>query len=117
VDLVEERESGNRFALKRVPRDKLSDKWQQEQILNEKNLMAACASNFVMHLEATYRDEFQLSFLLELLPGGNLRELYFKQRLYGNEKFARFYAAGVALAINHLHTNCILHRDVKPDNV
>jgi len=53
---------------------------------------------------------------LEYCPGG---ELFFYLSQIGRfkEDAARFYAANILLALEHLHSKDILYRDLKPENV
>mmetsp|Transcript_16822 Transcript_16822/g.18744 ORF Transcript_16822/g.18744 Transcript_16822/m.18744 type:complete len:89 (+) Transcript_16822:1-267(+) len=58
----------------------------------------------------------KLYFVLDFLNGG---ELYFHLKKEGRftENKARFYAAEVILAIEHLHKKGIVYRDLKPENI
>ena len=53
---------------------------------------------------------------MDFLNGG---ELFYHMKLEGrfNENRARFYAAEIILAIECLHENGIIYRDLKPENV
>lgn len=54
--------------------------------------------------------------VMELMPGGDLRMLLEREvRLLENE--AAFYVAEVLLAIECLHAQGLIHRDLKPDNI
>jgi protein-serine/threonine kinase len=54
--------------------------------------------------------------VLEFCPGG---ELFFhlQQRVQFSEDHARFIAAELVLALEFLHSENILYRDLKPENV
>jgi len=117
VELVEEQGTGKRFALKCVPRRKLKESWERRQIFTEKKILCMTESPFLVRLFGTYRDAKAMSFLLELLPGGDLHRALCLYDIEGDAKSTQFYTAGVMLALEHLHERFILHRDIKPDNV
>lgn len=52
----------------------------------------------------------------EYCPGGDLRALVSSRKKLP-EKEARFYLAEILVAIDELHKNGIIHRDIKLDNV
>jgi protein-serine/threonine kinase len=52
-------------------------------------------------------------FVLEYLPGGDLRKML-DDEVYFEESKAQFYLAEIVLAIEHLHQSEIIHRDLKP---
>jgi len=117
VDLALHRPTGRSFALKRVRRNALMEEWPRRQILGEKAVLSMTCSPFVVQLHGTFRTGHCLAFLLELLPGGDLLHAFCRHELYGDEACARFFAAGAALALGHLHERRIIHRDLKPENV
>jgi len=53
--------------------------------------------------------------LLELMEGGDLFHLIRKRKL--NIKEITFISAEIVLAIEHLHNQGIIYRDLKPENV
>jgi len=117
VELAEDCSTGRRFALKRVERCKLRGSRECRQVLAEKAILQISSSPFLVKLYGTYRDANALSFLLELVTGGDLYHAYCLFGCYGRPKCAQFYTAGVALALEHLHQRHIVHRDIKPENV
>jgi serine/threonine protein kinase len=61
-------------------------------------------------MDYAFTSDTKLFFVLEYCPGG---ELFFYLSQIGRfkEDAARFYAANVALAIEHLHSMNILYRE------
>lgn len=84
----------------------------------EKFLLQQCSHPFVLKCVASLQDAAALHLLLEFCPGGELLRLL-QQSALGvlDGASAAFYAAGLALALEHLHDRRILHRDLKPENV
>jgi serine/threonine protein kinase len=53
---------------------------------------------------------------MELMPGGDLCALL-KRETRLEEHEARFYLCQVLLALEGLHAQGLIHRDLKPDNI
>lgn len=53
---------------------------------------------------------------MEYCPGGELFNLLQKKKLFTEDQ-TRFYAAQIVLAIECIHKNDIIYRDLKPENV
>ena len=69
-----------------------------------------------MKLHFAFQTPERLYFVIDFLNGG---ELFFHLRKAGkfNEDRARFYTAEILLALECLHKNKIIYRDLKPENV
>merc|ERR1712087_685912 len=61
-------------------------------------------------------DQFSVFFLMEPVLGGELFTVLRWNKRF-SEKTARFYAACVVLAFQHLHEKNIIYRDLKPENL
>lgn len=69
-----------------------------------------------MALDSVYETDNSYYLLLELFSGGNLKEML-KKEGHLNERKAAFIMRQVLKALQHLHKNKIIHRDIKPDNI
>lgn len=86
-------------------------------VINEKNILKlSSASPFLVHLSSTFQDSVHLYMLQEFLPGGTLLS-YIKENGNLSDDHARFYAAEIYLGIKFLHSQRIVYRDLKPDNI
>jgi serine/threonine protein kinase len=53
---------------------------------------------------------------MEYLPGGEVYSVLKRQKTFA-ESQAKFYAACVTVAFEHLHRQGIIYRDLKPENL
>ncbi|CAE7230973.1 for, partial [Symbiodinium natans] len=49
--------------------------------------------------------------------GGELRDVYGENKLWGQADLVRFHTACAARGLDHLHMRHILYRDLKPENM
>ena len=71
---------------------------------------------FIMTFKRTFKDENYIYFLVEYIKG---MELFDVIRDIGilNTYDSQFYIGSLLLCIEYLHTNCIIYRDIKPENI
>eukprot|EP00484_Ammonia_sp_Unknown_P020043 CAMPEP_0197031174 /NCGR_PEP_ID=MMETSP1384-20130603/10257_1 /TAXON_ID=29189 /ORGANISM="Ammonia sp." /LENGTH=1169 /DNA_ID=CAMNT_0042460665 /DNA_START=118 /DNA_END=3627 /DNA_ORIENTATION=+ len=116
VSLVRDPKTKKTYSLKKVRKNKVIETGQQEHVRNERAVLATLDSEFCCRLYGTYQDTLNIYFLMEPVLGGELFTVLRWNKRF-SEKTARFYAACVVLAFEHLHFKNIIYRDLKPENL
>lgn len=82
----------------------------------ERNILECVKHPFIVDLKYAFQTNGKLYLVLEFLPGG---ELFMQLEREGiiMEDSASFYLAEIVLALEHLHAQGIIYRDLKPENV
>lgn len=108
------------YAMKVLKKDAIIKDNMVSHILAEKTILAKVHHPFVVSLKWAFQTDEKLYLILDFLSGG---ELFFHLQNAKNpdhkftEDRARFYAAEIAAALEHLHSLNIIYRDLKPENI
>lgn len=143
VYLARHRPTGNFFAIKSMKKEALIRSGGHAQARVERDILAllmdrgyekgaetvesqgsgaACAVErasahpFIVRLHCAFQTSSRVFLVMDYLRGGPLMEHLRKEALF-SEEVARFYAAEMLIALQHLHSMGIVHRDLKPENV
>mmetsp|Transcript_83067 Transcript_83067/g.131067 ORF Transcript_83067/g.131067 Transcript_83067/m.131067 type:complete len:786 (-) Transcript_83067:53-2410(-) len=117
VHFVVHKKTNNPYALKSLNKGHIIKCKMKEATMREKKIQMLCDSPFVVKLFETYNEPQALLFLMEVVLGGELYDLYERNALHGSENHAKYYVAAVALAFEHMHGKKIIYRDLKPENL
>ena len=82
----------------------------------EKNITQNIISPFIIKLHYMIQTEANICFLSDLLSGENLFD-FLRYESEFDEYAIRYYAAELVLAIETLHNNEILYRNLVPESV
>jgi len=102
--------------MKVIDKKYVVEKNEVQHTISERNILTKVNHPFIMKLFYAFQTEDKLYLVLEYVNGG---ELYYHLQLSGHftPDRARFYAAEMVLAMEYLHKNGIIYRDLKPENV
>ena len=95
---------------------KNGDKINMDKILYEINLMRKLNHQNITKILETFENEQFFFIIMEYINGGNLFS-YIKKRRKLSEKVAKFLFRQIILGIKHIHSQLIVHRDIKLENI
>ena len=87
-----------------------------DKVLYEINLMKKLNHQNITKILETFEDDQFYFIIMEYINGGNLFS-YVKKRRKLSEKVAKFLFRQIILGIKHIHSNLIVHRDIKLENI
>ena len=85
-------------------------------MLNEFRVMKQLKHPNIVFMHHAMYDDRYIYFLLDLLPGGEVKNIL-DRRVSNCEEWTRFYSASVILAYTEFYNHRILYRDLKPENM
>ncbi|KII95556.1 hypothetical protein PLICRDRAFT_98490 [Plicaturopsis crispa FD-325 SS-3] len=116
VHLVRSKHNLRFYAIKVLNKDRVVRMKQVEHTNNEHLMLGAVQHPFIINLWGAFQDSANLYMVMDFVPGGELFSLLRRSNRFP-DPVAKFYAAEVALALNHLHSLDIIYRDLKPENI
>jgi serum/glucocorticoid-regulated kinase 2 len=104
------------YVMKSIRKDQVISEGLLDNILVEKNILMEGQCEFILSLTYFFQTPERLYFITPFIKGG---DLFHKLKTDGflREDLAKFYAAQIAIALQHLHDLGIAYRDLKPENV
>ena len=116
VVLAKLNSSQHPLAIKVLNKAKIVLNQQTQQVFIEKEILSRLNSPFIVDFLGTMQDEENLYCIMEYIPGGELfRYMCRKNRLTRTE--ARFYITEIVVAVEYVHSQGCIYRDIKPENI
>ncbi|MED6196878.1 Phototropin-1 [Stylosanthes scabra] len=118
VYLVELCGSEQYFAMKSMQKDVMMNRNKVHRASIERQILDMLDHPFLPALYASFQTQTHICLITDYCPGGELFLLLDRQpSKVLMEDAARFYAAEVVVALEYLHCQGIIYRDLKPENV
>ncbi|KAL6763554.1 kinase-like domain-containing protein [Haematococcus lacustris] len=124
VHIVRHLATGGIYVIKTISKAACIKEGHVRHVLDEKALLALATQTghpFIVSLRGTFQDARCLYLIMDYVAGGDmfafLRDLPKRIGRTMPEEHARFYAAQLLLALEHLHQSGIAYRDLKPENL
>ncbi|KAK1934273.1 Serine/threonine-protein kinase DCLK3 [Phytophthora citrophthora] len=115
VKQVTHRKKGGFYACKIVDKLSLSDV-DRAALSHEVRVLSSVSHVNIMRLYEVIEDDAKCYLVTELAEGGDLFDRIVKQGKFP-EREAQKVTAALVEALHYCHTNSVIHRDVKPENV
>lgn len=107
--------SGKLYAMKVMNKRRIKIKKSEQLALNEREVLAAVESPFVVNLKYSFHSKDDVYLILDLMTGGDLGyHLHQKGRF--PKKECLYYSARIMLGLQALHDKGYVYRDLKPEN-
>ena len=116
VRLAQDKETGKALAVKEIDKNRLRAAQNVRRVFTEKTILASLRHPLVVDFHGTCQDEKKLYLVMECVQGGELLSFLSKRGALTTTE-ARFYAAEVTSVLTYLHSQGIIYRDLKPENV
>lgn len=116
VYLVVKRDTGQLFAMKVLKKENILEQELTRYAMAERNVLGYIFHPFIVHLNYAFQTPEKLLLIMDYCPGGDLGRVIQKEKKLTEER-AKIYACEILTALEELHRNNILYRDLKPENV
>ena len=116
VNLVRNKKNKQLYAIKALDVEQIKKENLEVCVELEKNVLLKTDHPFIMKMVKYLKNENYIFFINEYIKGKELWDVIRDIGLLNKEQ-TQFYGASILLAINHLHKNKIIYRDIKPENV
>lgn len=116
VSLARHRASGAVCAIKALSKAHIVKNQQISHLRSERDILRSVDHPLIVRMWGSCQDESCVYFVMDFVAGGEFFS-HLKARGRLTEESARFYAAEVLVMFEYLHTQDIVYRDLKPENL
>lgn len=116
VCIVQKKDTKQMFAMKYMNKAMCARQSAINNVVRELDMLTRLDHPFLVNLWYAFQDEEDLFMVVDLFLGGDLR-YHMQQEVTFKEDCVKFYLCELALVLDYLRSQRIIHRDIKPDNI
>ena len=116
VNLVRNKKNKYTYAIKALNLEQIKKENLETCVELEKNVLLKIDHPFIMKMVKYLKNDTYIFFINEYIKGKELWEVIRDIGLLNKEQ-TQFYGASILLAMNYLHKQKVIYRDLKPENV
>ncbi|XP_014228792.1 RAC-beta serine/threonine-protein kinase-like [Trichogramma pretiosum] len=116
VILCREKTTGHLYAIKILRKEVIIQKDEVAHTLTENRVLRTTNHPFLISLKYSFQTADRLCFVMEYVNGGELFFHLSRSRVFGEDR-TRFYGAEIISALGYLHSQGIIYRDLKLENL
>ena len=116
VCLVENKKTNYLYSIKAISINQIISNNLTDRLLLEKQILLNIDHPFIVKLVKSLKDKTYIFLIMEYVKGKELYQLYLQNDFFSKFQ-SQFYSASMLLAINYLHQNHIIYRDIKMENI
>ena len=102
--------------MKSIRKDVMIENDQIESAKMEKQILYRNKHPFLVKMSYVFQTDQKVYFVMNFVRGGELFTHLNNEKRFIEDK-ARFYALQIMLSLGYLHTQNIVYRDIKPENI
>ncbi|MBZ3878083.1 Serine/threonine-protein kinase 32A, partial [Sciurus carolinensis] len=114
--IVQKNDTKKMYAMKYMNKQKCVERNEVRNVFKELQIMQGLEHPFLVNLWYSFQDEEDMFMVVDLLLGGDLR-YHLQQNVRFQEDTVKLFICELALALDYLQSQRIIHRDMKPDNI
>ncbi|XP_055852444.1 RAC serine/threonine-protein kinase [Episyrphus balteatus] len=116
VILCREKSTAKLYAIKILKKEVIIQKDEVAHTLTESRVLQTTNHPFLISLKYSFQTNDRLCFVMQYVNGGELFFHLSRERVFTEER-TRFYGAEIISALGYLHSQGIIYRDLKLENL
>ena len=116
VMLVRKKDNGKVFAMKIIKKALIEKYKHVDHTKTERKVLGELNHPFLVKLRYAFQSKTKLYMVMDFISGGELFYHLKRSKIFSVDR-ARFYTAEILIALEYLHSQSVVYRDLKAENI